>query len=142
MFMERCGTRRCTILCRRATFVSLYCSAGTMAFSHSKYTDASHSCFNDVGRDSHQTHNNINTIHDQSVHIHFSLLGSKQASHRVRVDLSDNPSRTIYSSEQDQTHNNTSINEIIHTNIPLLGLQQTSHQIPANQPRLIPTPKT
>src|ERR1700729_1630595 len=109
-------------------------SSTTMHSSDSKYTDARYSCFNDVGRDSHQTHNNI-TIHHQSIHMHLSLLGSQQTSRHDPIDLDDNLRQPISSPKRDKARDNTFISKIVHALMPLFPSQQASHQVPATLPR-------
>jgi hypothetical protein len=69
-----------------------------MAFSNSQYTDASRSSFIDVGRDSHQTHNNTTNIH-QTIHISFSFFGSQLTPHYAPINLSRNLLRPISTPE-------------------------------------------
>ena len=67
-----------------------------MAFSGSRYTDASGSTFNDVGRD--QTHNSsINNY--QSIHVHLSVSGSGPTLHHLLLDISDDVSSPASNSE-------------------------------------------
>lgn len=59
----------------------------TMAFSHSRYANASRSTFNDVRRD--QINNSNISIGHQTIHINISQPDSGQTLHHVLCNLSD-----------------------------------------------------
>ena len=71
---------------RRAFIVSCI-----MAFKKSRYTDASRSTFNDVGRD--QIQNNT-IINHQTIHVHLSASGSGQTLQHLRNISNDLPRLT------------------------------------------------
>jgi len=61
-----------------------------MAFSHSKYTDARQSYFNEAGRD---LHNNY------MIYLNFSLFGSRSVPHCAPVDIDHDLPQPDFSSE-------------------------------------------